>query len=137
MPDASLRPPLTPDDRRQIKDLGEVEWTAAFIAGNHERLLELCDDDVVYMPADHPTVRGREALRAWLATFPPVTVFEQPIEAIDGHGDVAMARATFKVALANPPVERTGKAVCCMHRVGNDWRITSVCWNFDGPPAAA
>lgn len=135
MPDAALRPPLTPDDRRQIKDLGEVEWTAAFIAGNHDRLLQLCDENIVYMPADHPAIRGRAQLREWLATFPPVSSFEQPIEAIDGHGDVAMARATFTVVLAgtHPPVERTGKAMCSLHRSEGGWLITSVCWNFDDP----
>ena len=97
MPDAALRPPLTPDDRRQIKDLGEVEWTAAFIAGNHDRLLQLCDENIVYMPADHPAIRGRAQLREWLATFPPVSSFEQPIEAIDGRWNAPARRCAASI----------------------------------------
>jgi ketosteroid isomerase-like protein len=135
--------PLTPKDRENIRTLGEVHWTGALTAGNLDALVELCTDDIVYMPADHPALRGRDQFRAWLSSFPKVVRMSQPMDWIEGTGGVAMAEASFAVTLEveGQEVDSSGKAVCCLRRnEAGEWRVKSVCWNFDqpmGPPPPA
>jgi ketosteroid isomerase-like protein len=138
MPDAAL----TADDHDRIKHLGEVQWTQALVAGDTEQVLGLCTDDIVYMPADHPALRGRDAFRQWLRAFPKVVRMSQPMHAIEGAGGVAMAEATFDVTLDvnGQHVNGSGKALCQLRKdAAGQWLVKSVCWNFDqptGPPPA-
>jgi ketosteroid isomerase-like protein len=133
---------LTGADRDEIRQLGEQRWPRALEARDLDALCELCTDDIVYMPADHPALRGRDAFRAWVAAFPRVVRMEQPMQSIDGAGHLALAEATFAVTLEveGRLVDSSGKAVCSLRRdPGGSWRVKSVCWNFDQPmgsPAA-
>ena len=136
---AAPRPPmvvsgLSPGDSEKIRTIAENDWTTAFIARDLDRVCGMCDPDIVYMPADHPALLGTSALREFLAAFPPVTSFTQPLEMIDGAGDLAVARARFTVSfdIDGQRVDNTGKALTSLrrdHRAG--WRVTAVCWNFD------
>ncbi|MGD9905006.1 MAG: nuclear transport factor 2 family protein [Vicinamibacterales bacterium] len=133
---------LSRDDREQIKQLGEERWTRALEAGDFDTVCGLCTDDVVYMPADHPALRGRDQFRRWLEAFPRIVRMTQPMTWIDGQGDMAMAEATFTVTLEveGRTVESAGKAMCGLRRQAGEWRVKSVCWNFDqpmGPPPPA
>ena len=136
MPEAAL----TADDRDRIKNLGEVQWTEALVAGDIDRVIGLCTDDIVYMPADHPALRGRAEFRQWLSVFPKVVRMRQPMHSIEGGGGEAMAEATFDVTLDldGQQVESRGKALCRLRKdAAGQWRVKSVCWNFDqplGPP---
>ena len=78
----------------------------------------MCDPDIVYMPADHPALLGTSALREFLAAFPPVTSFTQPLEMIDGSGDLAVARARFAVSfdIDGQRVDHAGKALTSLRR---------------------
>lgn len=125
---------LSPEDRRTITRMAEDEWTAAALARDWGRAADLCADDVVYMPADHPALRGRAALRTWLDAFPPIKQFVQPIEVIDGWGDVAMSRGAFTVTFEvdGAPVENSGKVLSSWKRdESGRWMVTAVCWNWD------
>ena len=125
-------------DDHLIRVMAERDWVDALRAGDVDRLLALCADDLVYMPADHPPLRGHDQFRAWVANFPRIREMAQPVEHIEVHGDAAMVRAGFTVALdANGQrLNASGKALCSLRREpGKGWRVTSVCWNFDAPPA--
>jgi ketosteroid isomerase-like protein len=127
---------LTASDHDYIRSVAEDQWTSAFVAQDFDRMLALCAADIVYMPADYPALRGHAALRAWLSTFPPVTSFTQPIETIDGAGDVAVARASFTVAfdVDGQRIDSAGKALCSLRRsAAGQWLVSAVCWNFDQP----
>ena len=135
MPD----PALTPLDRETIRVIAEHHWTSALVARDLDRLLALCTDDVVYMPADHTALRGQAELRQWLAAFPPVASMTQPLEWLDGTTDHATARVSFTAALdiEGRRITQSGKALCCLRK--NDagqWLVKSVCWNFDQPTGA-
>ena len=77
---------LSPGDSARIRTIAESDWTTAFIARDLDRVCGMCDPDIVYMPADHPALLGTSALREFLAAFPPVTSFTQPLEMIEGSG---------------------------------------------------
>ena len=129
---------LTPIDRATIRTLAEHDWTTALVNRDLDRLLALCADDIVYMPADHGALHGHDQLRQWLAAFPPIASMTQPIEWLDGTTTNATARVSFTAALdvEGQRVTQTGKALCCLRK--NDagqWLVKSVCWNFDQPTA--
>jgi ketosteroid isomerase-like protein len=127
---------LTPHDRESIRNIGEHRWTRALESGDVDTLVGLCTEDLVYMPADHPPLRGRDQFRAWLNAFPKVVRMAQPITAIDGAGNVAMVEATFDVTIEvnGQQIESSGKAMCQLRKAASgEWLVKSVCWNFDRP----
>ena len=127
---------LTTDDRDVIRQLTEARWTAALLARDWNQLLAMCADDIVYMPADHPVLRGHAALRAWFDQFPRMLTFSQPLEAVEGQGDLAISHSTFAVTVDNAgtPVGNTGKVLCGWQKdASGQWMVKSVCWNWDRP----
>ena len=116
--------------------LTEQEWTAALIERDWDKVLALCDEDIVYMPADHSILRGHAAFRAWLDQFPPIVRFTQPLEEVEGQGNLAIGRATFAatVDLAGQRVDNRGKALCWFEKdsVGR-WLVKAACWNWTDP----
>ena len=132
MSDASL----TPGDREAIRSLAEDRWTAALIARDLDGMVAMCTDDLVYMPADHAALRGRGEFRDWLTNFPRIVRMTQPVEAIEGAGDVAMVRASFTATfdVGGQQIDHSGKALSCVRRDGaGNWLVKSVCFNFDQP----
>jgi ketosteroid isomerase-like protein len=130
---------LTAGDRESIRALAEDRWTAALINHDLDGLSALCAEDLVYMPADHAPLYGRAEFAAWLAAFPRVVRMTQPVEAIDGGGDMAMVRARFTVTLEvnGQHVDSSGKALSCVCRdAAAGWQVKSVCFNFDQPLGA-
>ena len=51
------------DDKQQIRDLID-NWTRASAAGDTSKILSLMDEDAVFLRAQHPPMRGREAFAA-------------------------------------------------------------------------
>ena len=130
---------LTPIDRETIRIIAEDRWTTALVKRDVDGLLALCADDVVYMPADHAALHGRDELRQWLSAFPPVASMTQPIEWLDGTSEHATARVSFTAALdvEGQRVQSSGKALCCLRKSDTGaWLVKSVCWNFDQPSGA-
>jgi ketosteroid isomerase-like protein len=125
---------LTVEDREAIRQFTEQEWTAATLARDWDRCLALCADDIMYMPADQPILRGHAALRDWLDKFPPIVEFTQPLEEVEGQNNLAIALATFSVAvdMAGQRVENSGKALCWLQKDSSGrWLAKAVCWNWD------
>lgn len=63
----------------------------AFAAGDTEKFLSLCAEDVVWTIAGEETVEGKAAVRKWMGTMegePP----KLTVEAIIAEGDRAMAQ---------------------------------------------
>jgi len=132
---------LSAEDRETIRRMTEQEWTAATLTRDWDRTLALCAPDVVYMPADQPILRGHAALRSWCDQFPRVLTFTQPLEDLEGQGNLAIARASFSAAIdvSGQRVGNTGKALCWLQRdAAGRWLIKAVCWSWDRsltPPA--
>lgn len=130
---------LTAGDRDTIRDLIEQQWPSAWLARDLEKVLAMCTEDIVYMPADHPALRGQAELRAWLEQFPKTLKFTQPLTHVEGDAHRAVARATFDAAIdvAGEPAAIAGKVLCTLRKEpSGKWLAQSVCWNFDRPMAS-
>ena len=55
-------------DEAAIRDMTS-EYTAAVAAGDLQRYLSVFSDNVVVMPPDHPTARGRDAFTTFVKPF--------------------------------------------------------------------
>jgi ketosteroid isomerase-like protein len=64
------------------------------VAQDFDALALLYCEDAVLMPPNQPAVRGRAAIRQWMATFPRVTRFTFEIEQIEGRMELAYVRGT-------------------------------------------
>jgi uncharacterized protein (TIGR02246 family) len=56
--------------------------------------------DAVRFPPHQPPVRGRDAMRAWLETFPPIQQFSITADEIVGCGDWAFVRGSYVLTIA-------------------------------------
>ena len=135
---ASSNSALTERDRETLHAMAEREWTGAWLARDWNRVLAMCAEDVVYMPADHPVLHGKAELRDWLAQFPPTTRFSQPVERTEGSALLATVHARFAVTIEidGRPIENTGKVIATLQKTADRWLVKSVCWNFDRAMAA-
>ena len=127
---------LTAEDRESIRRMTEEGWTAAGLAQDWDKAIAMCAPDIVYMPADHPVLRGHAALRAWFDQFPRIVKFSQPLDALEGQGTLAMARGTFAVTVdvGGKLIENTGKVLVCWTKDDSGrWLAKAVCWNWDRP----
>ena len=106
-------------------------WNRACIDRDWDALLELCTDDVVFMPPGESSVSGK-GLRAWLDASPPIKSMNWEIENADMAGELAVLRGPLTQAL-----EMDGAIVdvrikyCDVLRRGKDgkWRFACVIWN--------
>jgi ketosteroid isomerase-like protein len=120
--------------------MAEEHWTGSIVARDWNRTLEMCAADVVYMPPDQPALQGRDALRQWLEQFPPIQKFTQPIDTIDGSGDVAMMRGTFEITMdqGGQPFMNTGTVLAFVQKdPSGTWLVKSVSFNWDRRMAGA
>ncbi len=128
--------PLTAADRAAIRSLIEDEWTQARADAADDRVVEMCTEDVVYMPHGQPPVRGRDELRAFLQRFPRVLSAEQPVERIEGYGDFAVVHARFSITVAGAggPEQVKGRVVGCLRKQADGrWRCESAMLNRETP----
>lgn len=125
---------LTSEDCETIRSFTEQRWTAAALTRDWGKALAMCAPDVVYMPADQPVLHGHEQLRAWLNQLPPIVKFAQPLDSVEGNGNLASARNTFAVTvdISGKRVENTGKVLCWFQKdTSGQWLAKAVCWNWD------
>jgi uncharacterized protein (TIGR02246 family) len=125
---------LSESDLQAIRAV-EQRWLAAEIAGDPAAVLEVCADDVVWMPPGEEALQGKAAIRAWLG---------QPADRIDdlrltnvrieGDGDIAYKTAGYRTRYvpggSTQPVTATGSHVWVLRRVDGSWRVVLVAWTF-------
>jgi uncharacterized protein (TIGR02246 family) len=108
------------------------------MAGDIDAIAAMYTEDAAQMPPNSPSVYGREAIRDWFATFPPVTEYTfTPIE-IDGRDGLAYARGAYSITLqmegVEEPVTDTGKNLGIWKKQPDgSWLIHAGTWNSDNP----
>ena len=101
------------DDKQQIRDLID-DWTRASAAGDVSRILSLMDEDVVFLRAEQPPMRGREAFAAQFQKAIEQVRIEatSDLQEIDVSGDMAYCWNQLSVTMTplkgGPPMRRTG-----------------------------
>ncbi|MFO8173855.1 MAG: DUF4440 domain-containing protein [Longimicrobiales bacterium] len=132
---------LSEEDRRLILAMPE-RHDALTLAADWDAMNEDYAEDVLVMMPGFPDMRGRTALRAFQESFPPLAVSELQIDDLDGCGDMAYARLTYRYELETEEgtLKDSGRALWILRR-GPDgkWRVTLDISNSDqasAPPGS-
>ena len=128
---------LTHEDREALRTMTEVTWAEACMASDWDAAVALLTEDVDYMPADLPLLKGRQAVKDFLLDFPELGEFHQALVEVQGDASLAVLRATFGGTFTVEGQELTGvgKVLSTATKEDGSWRFAAVCWNWDAPPA--
>jgi ketosteroid isomerase-like protein len=109
-------------------------WFEAYNEGDVDRIAALYAEDAVFNAPGLQALRGREAIRAYLArlAFVPPATTEHGLS-----GDLGWELGTFALTDAAGATVDTGKYVTVYQRLGGKWLIIRDTLNLDTPPAAA
>lgn len=110
------------EDREAIRQLTE-DWLAAVRAKDVGRLKEMVTDDVVFLPAGVPPIRGKQAVEALYNSFlPQFSSVEQTVstEEVQVAGDWAFVWGFETLVLTpqsgGPPIQMSGKGMSILRR---------------------
>lgn len=127
--------PLPDEDVRAIEAVHE-RWIVMEKAGDATAVLDLCADDIVWMPPDAEPLRGRQAIRCWLSG-PRVLIDEIEISrlAIAGGGRVAWKTCDFVTVsrsadAATSTVTRGSHLWILRRQDDGQWRVVVVTWRL-------
>lgn len=129
-------------DLDAIKRLDE-EWGVAVRAKDIDRILDLITEDVVFMPANSPSVSGKAAVREiyqdFLAKFSVEQTFHP--QEIPVAGDWAFSWGNDMLILTpvsgGPPIQVEGGGMSIMRREPDgSWKFARGINNFSQPPKA-
>jgi len=123
---------LTEQDRAALEQVIE-DVTSTLLAGDHETWVGLFAEDAVIYSPNAPAVKGREVLRSWVATFPPIQDLAFLEVEIWGQGDYAYAMSDYRFSVEGSPLD-TGKQLWVFHRAeGSSWEIMVLSYSSDLP----
>ena len=130
--------PLSDEDIAAIKAIGPALDEAA-LSGDWKTLVELFTEDVVMMGPNSPILQGRSALMELLESS-GMTVSEHMVRIVevDGYGDIAYGRATWKetssIEGVAEPIKEEGKILGIFRKQADgSWRMAIWMWNSDLP----
>jgi ketosteroid isomerase-like protein len=133
----SVQPPLLDTDKTGMRAVTD-SFTAYVLTHRDSAAAALYDEDAHLMPPNHGIVKGRAAIRAYIAEFPPLTRFTATNIEIDGRGDLAYLRGTYQMTFAatggRPAVDDRGKFLEIRRRqTDGKWLIVADIFNSDVP----
>ena len=131
------------DAEREAVAQARQAWAAAMLEGDLPALAEMYTAEVVVMPADEPTVVGKEAVDAWYQTFHgniDITAWSIPADVIEIEGDAAIVRGrgtgTIVPGGAGPvPLDFKFVEVWRKQTDGN-WKWSLAIWNSNVRPSS-
>ena len=98
------------------------------------------EEDAIMVPPNHPDIRGRAAIEAFLASFPPFSDYRLETLEIDGQGNLAYERGTNSMTLTPPggaPAEWRSKYLVIYRRQADgSWKVSREIFTPDAPPPA-
>lgn len=84
----------------QAINAGSDRFVKHLLAGNADSLSQLYASDAIVMAANMPEIRGRDAIRAFFAAFPPVAEAALMNDTIVGFGNLAYVRGRYRSRFA-------------------------------------
>ena len=128
---------LTQQEHEQLREMTEVAWVNACMAKEGDAAAAMCTEDVDYMPADLPLLKGRAAVSDFLNEFPELVAFHQKLVSVEGDTSLAVARVTFggSFVVDGQELSAVGKGLATATMDSGSWLFSAVCWNWDAPPA--
>jgi ketosteroid isomerase-like protein len=128
--------PLSEQDRTANQSLTDA-FVKHLLAREFDSLAALYADDGRILAPNRPEVLGRDGVRQFAASYPPLREFRAMNEAIEGSGDVAYVRGRYAAhfALEGNSVD-SGKFLEIRRRQRDgSWKITIDMFNSSLPPA--
>ncbi len=127
--------PLSEEDVATIRSTHAAYHEVA-LAKDWDAVVTYYTTDAVIMPPNQLAVHGRDAIRDWYASFPPVTEVELPIVEIDGRGDIAYVRGTYTLTMViegiPEPITDIGKNLAIWRRQPDgSWLMAVDTFNSD------
>jgi len=129
--------PLSEKDLAAIESISTA-FADAMRSGDMDAAAMTYAEDGLLLPPNADAVRGREAIREYLSTFPPITKFELHTDEIHGSGDMAVVRGTYSMTMqppgGGPAIEDHGKWVeMRMRQADGSWPYQWDMFNSDVP----
>ena len=115
-------------------------FVAGFMAGDMDAVAAAYAEDAVLMPPNAPPVRGRAAIREFMATFPPVAEITLTDEHFEVVGDLAVAygKYTLTFGVEGVPADTGSYMDIRKRQADGSWAYAADIFNSDLPaPAAA
>jgi ketosteroid isomerase-like protein len=118
------------EDVDAIKKTIYEPHSSIIAAGDTERWLENFSDDVVYMPTNQATLRGKDAVRRWAQEFNQFELREDiAIEKISVSGDLAFSLFTYSFhgvpKSGGKAIHQNGRIIQILERQDDaSWKIT-------------
>lgn len=117
-----------------------ADWDRLFNTGQAEALAGLYSPDLVSMPYETPSVRGRDAQQKSFEEFFSENEnarHETTVEEMLVANDWAIERGRYKMMYTpkktGTQVVETGRHVMCRKKIDGRWRIVWEIWNTDQP----
>ena len=83
---------------------GVIEQDASAVRrSDWEAAAQLFTADAIRFPPHRPPIRGRDAILAWLKTFPQIEEFTITADEIVGCDEVAFVRGRYRLTVTAPP----------------------------------
>ena len=120
-------------DLKKIKDVHDL-WIAKELEGNGSEVIDLCTEDIQWLPPNAPPIVGKEEIVKHLAAH------STKVESIDisdvcihGSGSLAYLISNYRTHYLTPDHsglhESTGSHLWIMRKEGDDWRVAVVTWS--------
>jgi uncharacterized protein (TIGR02246 family) len=107
-----------------------------------DRMLSFYTDDAELLPPNAPRIKGREAVRAYLAELAESPARDWKSETtnleVARNGKLAYSVGTYEVTLVGAEgkeVTYRGKWVVIRKKIDGTWKAAIDIWNFDEPAA--
>jgi uncharacterized protein (TIGR02246 family) len=116
------------DDELEIRDLVNA-WLRATEAHEDHKILDLMDDEAIFLAAGQPMIKGKRTFGLALETMKDLNLeTSSRIQEIKVSGDMAYCwnhlSVTLKPKVGRNMVKRTGNVLSILEKKDGRWRIT-------------
>ena len=143
----ACQPADTSAAAKQAIDAANAQWPRLTSTGHADSIAEFYAADAVLMPPNMPTLRGKEAIRAFFAvinTIEPRPTLTLRAETVVGAGPLAVERGRWHWAFPagaklppGPPAVDSGKYLVRWTQQNGKWLMLDDVWNSDLPLPSA
>jgi ketosteroid isomerase-like protein len=128
---------FTQADIAAIKQMTQ-EFSQAVTEKSTEKVLRHYPENVVFMPPNSGTIRGKEWLKGyWDTRFKaPAVTMTLESQQVAGHGPLAYENGTYTMVLRDESGQETrdrGKYLFVLRKTAKQWRYEYAIWNSDLP----
>jgi ketosteroid isomerase-like protein len=117
----------------------ERRWLSEELAGNLAGVLELCSEDIMWLPPGLPALAGKTAIRTWLK-HPKARIEEIRLSNVKIHGNGSLAYKVADFCTRYVPTGSSssetimGNHLWILRRAPQSfWQVTLVAWTvFEG-----